>query len=142
MKRFDTPELLDSDACSPEDVQTSLRDIGRMNRWFGGVSTTQKLIEQVARVTGLRHFSLLEVAAGTGEVSHIVREKLVQRGIALDVTLLDRAWSHLPKRGSAIVADASHFPSSTLPLTWSAAIYSLIILRRTPWRDSQARLSG
>jgi hypothetical protein len=68
MKRFDTPELLDSDACSPEDVQTSLRDIGRMNRWFGGVSTTQKLIEQVARVTGLRHFSLLEVAAGTGEV--------------------------------------------------------------------------
>jgi len=110
MKRFDTPELLDSDACSPEDVQTSLRDIGRMNRWFGGVSTTQKLIEQVARVTGLRHFSLLEVAAGTGEVSHIVRERLVQRGIALDVTLLDRAWSHLPKRGSAIVADALALP--------------------------------
>jgi ubiquinone/menaquinone biosynthesis C-methylase UbiE len=110
MKRVDIPELLDSDACSPADVQTSLRDISRINRWFGGVATTQALIEQVARVTGLRRFSLLEVAAGTGEVSHIVREKLARRGIALDITLLDRAWSHLPKRGCAIVADALALP--------------------------------
>ncbi len=110
MKRVDTPELLDSDACSPEDVRTSLRDIGRMNRWFGGVATTQKLIEQVAQVTGLRQFSLLEVAAGTGEVSNIVRENLARRGIALDITLLDRAWSHLPKRSGAIVADALSLP--------------------------------
>src|ERR1700678_3049072 len=59
MKRVDIPELLDSDACSPEDVQASLRDISRINRWFGGAATSQKLIEEVARVTGLRHFSLL-----------------------------------------------------------------------------------
>lgn len=110
MKRVDIPELLDSDACSPEDVQASLRDIGRVNRWFGGVATTQKLIEQVARVTRLRHFSVLEVAAGTGEVSQIVRENLARRGIALEITLLDRAWSHLPKRGGAIVADALALP--------------------------------
>lgn len=110
MKRVDIPELLDSGACSPEDVQTSLRDITRVNRWFGGVATSQKLIEEVARVTGRRHFSILEVAAGTGEVSHLVREKLAQRGIELDITLLDRAWSHLPKRGGAIVADALALP--------------------------------
>ncbi|MGA9981041.1 MAG: methyltransferase domain-containing protein [Candidatus Sulfotelmatobacter sp.] len=110
MKRVDTPELLDSDACSPEDVQTSLRDIGRMNRWFGGVATTQKLIEHVARATGRRTFSLLEVAAGTGEVSHIVRERLARQGITLDITLLDRAWTHLPKRAGAIVADALALP--------------------------------
>jgi ubiquinone/menaquinone biosynthesis C-methylase UbiE len=110
MKRVDIPELLDSDACSPEDAQASLRDIARVNRWFGGVATTQKLIEQVARTTGQRHLSLLEVAAGTGEVSHIVCEKLARRGIALDITLLDRAWSHLPKRGCAIVADALALP--------------------------------
>jgi ubiquinone/menaquinone biosynthesis C-methylase UbiE len=110
MKRVDIPELLDSDACSPADVQTSLRDISRINRWFGGVATTQALIEQVARVTGLRRFSLLEVAAGTGEVSRIVREKLARRGIELDITLLDRAWSHLPRRSGAIVADALALP--------------------------------
>src|SRR5579863_2056079 len=110
MKRVDTPELLDSDACSPEDAQTSLRDLGRINRWFGGVATTQALIEQVAQATGLRHFSLLEVAAGTGEVSQMVSQKLARRGITLDVTLLDRAWSHLPKRRGAIVADALALP--------------------------------
>ena len=115
MKRVDTPELLDSDACSPEDVQQSLRDLGRINRWFGGVATTQALIDRVASATGLRHFSLLEVAAGTGEVSQIVRKRLARRGITLDVTLLDRAWSHLPKSqlsrpGGAIVADALALP--------------------------------
>lgn len=110
MKRVDIPELLDSDACSPEDAQASLRDIGRVNRWFGGIATTQWLIEQVSRSTRLRHFSLLEVAAGTGEVSKIVRKNLARRGITLDITLLDRAWSHLPKSGGAVVADALALP--------------------------------
>jgi hypothetical protein len=110
MKRVDTPEILDSDACSPEDVQASLRDLGRINRWFGGVATTQALIEQVAQETGGRHFSLLEVAAGTGEVPKFVSQRLARRGITLDIMLLDRAWSHLPKRGGAIVADALSLP--------------------------------
>jgi len=110
MKRVDTPELLDSDACSPEDVQTSLRDLGRINRWFGGVATTQSLIERVAHATGLQRLSMLEVAAGTGEVSAIVRKRLTRRGITIDVTLQDRAWSHLPKRNGAIVADALALP--------------------------------
>jgi hypothetical protein len=115
MKRVDTPELLDSDACSPEDVQESLRDLARINRWFGGVATTQVLIERVAQATGPRHFSVLEVAAGTGEVCEIVRENLASRGIRLDITLLDRAWSHLPKAqpgksGGTIVADALALP--------------------------------
>jgi hypothetical protein len=110
MKRVDTAEILDSDSCPPEEVQTSLRDLGRVNRWFGGVATTQSLIEQVARVTGLREFSMLEVAAGTGEVLGIVRQRLARRGITVHVTLLDRAWSHLPKNSGAIVADALALP--------------------------------
>ncbi len=110
MKRVDTPEILDSDACSPAEVQASLHDLGRINRWFGGVATTQALIEQVAQATGLRHFSLLEVAAGTGEVSQIVSQRLARRGVTLHITLLDRAWSHLPKSGGAIVADALALP--------------------------------
>jgi len=39
---------------------------------------------------------MLEVAAGSGEVPEMVQRKLAQRGITLDVTLLDRARSHLP----------------------------------------------
>jgi ubiquinone/menaquinone biosynthesis C-methylase UbiE len=96
MQRVDAPEILDSDACSPADVEISMRDLGRVNRWFGGVATTQKMAERVAQASGIKHFSLLEVAAGSGEVPKIVQCRLAQRGITLDVTLLDRARSHMP----------------------------------------------
>lgn len=116
MQRVDAPEILDSDACSPADVEDTLRDLGRVNRWFGGVATTQKLVERVAQVSASKHFSLLEVAAGSGEVPELVRQKLARRGIQVDVTLLDRARSHLPctpnhtGRNSGVVADALALP--------------------------------
>ncbi len=96
MRRVDAPEILDSDSCSHADVAISMLDLGRVNRWFGGVLTTQKMVERVARVTGANQISLLEVAAGSGEVPELVKRRLALRGITLDVTLLDRAQSHLP----------------------------------------------
>ena len=101
MQRIDAPEILDSDACSPGDAQAVLEAIGRVNRCFGGIATTQKLVERVARATGSNHLSLLEVAAGLGEVPEAARENVAQGGITLDVTLLDIAASHLPGRNSA-----------------------------------------
>jgi ubiquinone/menaquinone biosynthesis C-methylase UbiE len=96
MQRVDAPELLDSDACLPHESQAVLAVLGRVNRWFGGVSTTQKMVDRVAEATRAKHFSLLEVAAGLGEVPGQVRQHLAQRGITLDITLLDVALSHLP----------------------------------------------
>jgi ubiquinone/menaquinone biosynthesis C-methylase UbiE len=118
MQRVDAPEILDSDACSPQDAQAVLRVIGRINRWFGGVTTTQKMVERVAQATGMTRFSLLEVAAGRGELPEIVRENLARRGIVLDITLLDMARSHLPGanpaaenyRNRSVVADALALP--------------------------------
>jgi ubiquinone/menaquinone biosynthesis C-methylase UbiE len=110
MQRVDAPEILDSDACSPADVEATLQDLGRVNRWFGGVATTQKMVERVAQASGVKHFSLLEVAAGTGEVPEIVRQTLALRGITLDVTLLDRARSHLPSGNHSVVGDALALP--------------------------------
>jgi ubiquinone/menaquinone biosynthesis C-methylase UbiE len=111
MQRVDAPEILDSDACSAADVEATLRDIGRVNRWFGGVATTQKMVERAAQACGAQHLSLLEVAAGSGELPFIVQQSLAQRGITLDVTLLDRARSHLP-RDHGVVADALALPFS------------------------------
>jgi ubiquinone/menaquinone biosynthesis C-methylase UbiE len=110
MQRVDAPEILDSDACSPADVETTLRDIGRVNRWFGGVATTQKMVERAAQAAGAKHFSLLEVAAGSGELPEMVRQRLARRGITLDVTLLDRQRSHLPVGNHTVVADALALP--------------------------------
>lgn len=96
MQRVDAPEILDSDACSAADVEATLRDLGRVNRWFGGVATTQMMVQRVTQASGAKHLSLLEVAAGTGEVPEIVGQRLARHGITLDVTLLDRQRSHLP----------------------------------------------
>ena len=110
MQRVTTPEILDSDQCPPEEVKCALRDLGRMNRWFGGVATTQALIERVARFTGQTHLSVLEVAAGFGEVPRLVSRRLVRRGITLDFTFLDRMRSHLNGNPRSVVADGLALP--------------------------------
>jgi len=110
MQRVNTPEILDSDNCPPGEVKASLRDLSRINRWFGGVATTRKLIERVAVVARRRHFSLLEVAAGFGEVPKLVRSQLALKGITLEVTLLDRRRSHLLSGNRSVVADALALP--------------------------------
>jgi ubiquinone/menaquinone biosynthesis C-methylase UbiE len=110
MKRTVTPELLDTDACPPQEVVSSLRDMGRINRWFGGVSTSVELVKRVALATGMNRLSLLEVAAGLGEVPNLVAEQLARDGISLQVTLLDRAAAHLPLGARAVAADALALP--------------------------------
>jgi ubiquinone/menaquinone biosynthesis C-methylase UbiE len=110
MRRVNTPEILDSDDCPPEEVEASLRDISRINRWFGGVATTRKLIERVASSTGRKRFSMLEVAAGFGEAPRIAAQQLTRKGISLDITYLDRMKSHLLPGSRSVVADALALP--------------------------------
>jgi len=110
MQRVDAPEILDSDACSAGEAQAVLRVLGRVNRWFGGVTTTLKMVERAAQASGSKQLSLLEVAAGSGEVPEMVRQKLARRGITLDVTLLDRQRSHLPAGTQSVVSDALAMP--------------------------------
>ncbi len=110
MQRISAPELLDSDLNSPREVEIAMRDIGRVNRWFGGVRTTQALIARIAKRTGQRRFSLLEVAAGSGEVPEIAASNLARQGITVDMTLLDRDRSHMPRGKRALAGDALALP--------------------------------
>jgi SAM-dependent methyltransferase len=110
MQRVSTPEILDSHACPPVEAEASLRDLCRINRWFGGVATTRRLIERVAAVTGSKYLSVLEVAAGFGEVSKTAGRQLERAGITLHVTDLDRMPTHLLRGNRAVVADALSIP--------------------------------
>ena len=122
MQRVNTPEILDSPDCPPSEVEASLWDLSRINRWFGGVATTRKLIERVASSTKRKHFSVLEVAAGFGEVPKLAAQQLARKGITLDVTHLDRAASHLLPGNRTVVADALAlpFPDSSFDLVSSS----------------------
>jgi ubiquinone/menaquinone biosynthesis C-methylase UbiE len=116
MVRTPTPELLDTDAGSPAEVASSLADLRRINRWLGGARTTADLVRKVAHSLGAARASLclLEIAAGSGYVPRAACDRLARQGIRLQVTLLDRAASHLgasrrPGDG-AVVADACRLP--------------------------------
>jgi ubiquinone/menaquinone biosynthesis C-methylase UbiE len=94
MKRTPSAELLDSDAGTPEDIASSLADLRRINRWFGGVSTMQSLVERVVRATGARKLSLLDVASASGDIPFSIQKTLAREGVRVRVTVLDRARSH------------------------------------------------
>jgi ubiquinone/menaquinone biosynthesis C-methylase UbiE len=110
MKRIPTPELLDTDAGTPGEVADSLVDLRMFNRWFGGTPCTSRLVERVARDTRSNSLTWLDVAAGAGYVPRAVRDRLSRRGIRLDVTLLDRAASHIGNGGGSVVGDALALP--------------------------------
>ncbi|MGB9106371.1 MAG: methyltransferase domain-containing protein [Terriglobales bacterium] len=133
MKRVVTPELLDSDAATPAEVQQTLADLRRINRWFGGISTTRRMLEKViARgrpnsgcptlvgpgvgPTGWgisqdhTELTLLDVGAGSGDVS-LTAARQIRPPAQVRVTLMDRMPAHLPRNGTGTVAgDALALP--------------------------------
>jgi ubiquinone/menaquinone biosynthesis C-methylase UbiE len=110
MKRVAIAELLDTDSGTPEEVASSLRDLRNINRWFGGISSNVAMLEQVAAKLHASKLSMLEVAAGSGELSGLIAERLAKKSIQLKVTLLDRARSHLNSNSHGIVGDALALP--------------------------------
>jgi ubiquinone/menaquinone biosynthesis C-methylase UbiE len=125
MKRRPTRELLDDDLGTPAEIAESLADLRWFNRWFGGLATTRTLFKTAAQITGQKKFTVLEVASGDGYVMQTVANDLADdSGIQLDVSLLDRAASHLPRNGGMpkVAADALNLPfrDSTFDLVVSS----------------------
>lgn len=110
MRRVPVRELLDEDAGTPSEVKKSLEDVRFLNEYFGGVSTTMAMIRRVARKTGAAEFSMLDVAAGAGDVPELVRVRVEPHGVRLKLTLLDRLSSHLGAGDNRIVGDARALP--------------------------------
>jgi hypothetical protein len=111
MRRVTVPELLDDDLGTPAEIAQSLRDLQRINEWFGGTRTTVRLLQRIANEGNCQSLTLLEVGAGNGQVPIAARERLARRGIKLRVTFLDRVASHLPQNGvAAVAAEATQLP--------------------------------
>ena len=110
MQRVVIPELLDDDAGSAAEVSASLADLGRINRWFGGVRVLCRLVEQVAERTGRRELTLLDVAGARGELPARAAAQLAEKNIRLAITVLDRATSHLEPGNHSVVGNALALP--------------------------------
>jgi ubiquinone/menaquinone biosynthesis C-methylase UbiE len=95
MKRVVTPELLDEDLGTPEEVQETLLDLRSLNRNFGGFRSVAGMLRIVATKTGKRSLKLLDVAGGNGDVADHVGRQLSSEEIQIGSTVLDRAVSHM-----------------------------------------------
>jgi len=108
--RTDSPELLDSDQGSADEVAASLKDLRDINRWLGGFSTHASLFRRVARSRNLTCISALEVAAGGGDSIFYARSALAREGVEVQPTLLDANATHLPSNENTVTADALALP--------------------------------
>lgn len=114
--RVDTPELLDEHDAPRADMERSLRDLRRINRWLGGIAIYRRLTR---RFSPFR--SILDIGAGTADLLESVD---APRRVALDFKLEHllylRTRAVLP-----VVGDASRLPfrSGSIDVVTSAHFF-------------------
>ncbi|HVP52300.1 MAG TPA: methyltransferase domain-containing protein [Terriglobales bacterium] len=110
MKRVLIPELFDSDSGSPSEITAALADLRMANRWFGGAATMCELVREVARRTGRRELSLLDVGGASGDIPVRVARELGREGVRVGFVVLDRSVAHLNGTRRAVAGDALSLP--------------------------------
>jgi 2-polyprenyl-3-methyl-5-hydroxy-6-metoxy-1,4-benzoquinol methylase len=97
------PELLD--AAGPECADRNLRELARINRWFGGHRALLRVMRDL--VHPQEHFTVLDVGAGSGDMGRC----LARHFRKVRVVSLDRRPMHLRDAPSPrVVADALQLP--------------------------------
>jgi SAM-dependent methyltransferase len=98
-----TRELLETAA--PEAAARNLREIARINRWFGGHAALIRMMRHSAH--SQERFSVLDVGAGSGDMGRC----LVRHFPNAQVISLDHRTAHLRNAASPrVVADALRLP--------------------------------
>jgi SAM-dependent methyltransferase len=98
-----TRELLETAA--PEAAVQNLRDIARINRWFGGYTALIRLMRNL--VHSQKQFSVLDVGAASGDMGRC----LIRHFPNAQVLSLDHRAAHLRNAPSPrVVADALRLP--------------------------------
>src|ERR1700722_3360869 len=97
------PELMDN--ADPAESAVCLRDLARINRWFGGnrvlVQTLKRLVQPRER------FSILDVGAASGDMGRVIRGRFP----GATVVSLDYRASHLSLgQGPRVAANAFQLP--------------------------------
>jgi SAM-dependent methyltransferase len=112
------PELLES--AEPELASRNLRDIARINRWFGGHRALLRVFKDLAHRQ--EQFSVLDIGAGSGDMGECLRGRFRNA----TVVSLDHRSHHLCNtRGPRVAADAFQLPF--LPRVFDYVLCSSIL---------------
>ena len=109
MRRIDEPELLDEHDAPRRDVERSLRDLQRINRFLGGIRTYRKLIVRAApdRAAPLR---IVDLGAGTADCLESLADYPKLTPIAIDFNIIHLRYRQAGSRVHRVVADATRLP--------------------------------
>ena len=100
-KRLDQPELLDEHDAPRADMERSLRDLRRFNRYLGGRSIYRRLLRQLGNVQ-----SVIDAGAGTADN---LSAAPVRMRIALDFKI-DHLLYQRDTRALRVAGDATRLP--------------------------------
>jgi hypothetical protein len=101
--RLDEPELLDEHDAPRADMERSLRDLRRFNRYLGGVTTYRRILKHFDNVK-----SIVDLGAGTADLLESVRGNVLR--VALDFKIDHLLYMREGSRAHRVVADALHLP--------------------------------
>ncbi len=102
MKRIETNEFLDDHDVPRADMERSLRDLRRFNRYCGGVQVYRALVR------GFAPRSIVDVGTGTSDLLESVRH--VKLRIGLDFKLEHLLYLRDGSRVHRVVGDAKRLP--------------------------------
>lgn len=116
--RVEAPELLDLGEGAPQDVQASLADLWRINRYLGGMeAVTRYLYPRLQTISGPA--TVADIGTGSADIPRTIAFWAQQQGIQVRLVGLDLAGRHLKLAKlntqhlahiSLVQADANHLP--------------------------------
>jgi len=107
--RIDQPELLDEHDAPPADMERSLRDLRRFNRYFGGIGVYRRLLRRMAP---RRHdrLAIIDLGSGTTDLLDSLRDYANLLAVGVDFKIDHLLYLRGPSRARRVVADARDLP--------------------------------
>lgn len=106
MNRVDVPELLDEENAPAADVECSLRDLRRINRYLGGIPIYRRMLRRL--MNGRAPRSVVDLGAGTADLLDSLHGDLLR--VALDAKIEHLLHAREASRALRVVADAKRLP--------------------------------
>lgn len=104
-ERTGADEWMDDAAATKAEFTSALRDLARINRMSLAYRPVLAWLDRVVRQTGATRLSLLDVGAGGGDFLRVAADWGVRRGVALELTGLDRSpWAETYAREAGVPA--------------------------------------
>ncbi len=110
-QRIDAPELLDEHDAPRADVERSLRDLRRFNRYFGGIGVYRRLLRRMApRPHDRRGLTIIDLGSGTTDLLDSLDEYTNLLAVGVDFKIDHLLYLRDRSRSRRVVADARRLP--------------------------------